>query len=172
MVSGLDGNEIISKVASTGKDLSWLTGSLGFVVGVTQKDATYNQGAGNPYYSNPILVAKDFLSRLGLGGVTIASGYTTTNEWNPNIGAIVNKGTELAIGLAILKAIWPNKYTRAAYDVGFAPALGYGIGRIFDDPPYTSGGASNPQQRGLLANQRGTNLTRNGLPPAGMPWNA
>lgn len=166
MATGMDGNEIISKVSNAGKEYSWLTATGGFVVGVTQKDATYNAGAGTPYYSNPTLVLKDFLSRMGLGGITLAPGYTTVNEFNPNIMAILNTGTYAAVGVWLLEAIWGNKYTRALKNVAFAPLAGYGIGRIFDDPPTTS----KDIQRTIPTGNYNTNA-RNGLPvQTGAAW--
>lgn len=162
----MDGNEIISKVSNAGKEYGWLTATGGFVAGVVAKDSAYNQGAGTPYFSNPTLVLKDFLSRMGIGGVTLAPGYTTVNEFNPNIGAVLNTGTYAAIGVWLLENIWPNKYTRALKNVAFPPLAGYGIGRIFDDPPTTS---SQIQNAILTGNY--TPNARNGLPVSvGTSW--
>jgi hypothetical protein len=131
-----------SMVSRYAGELSWLTGAGGFVWGVTN-DISYGTITGNsaaPYLQR----GSDTLARMtgiqvNLGGGSVKS--TQTQRFNA--ANIINNATFAAIGLYALKELVPNKYTRLIFNLGFAPALGYGVGKGFDDPVSTAANIDN-----------------------------
>jgi hypothetical protein len=164
-VATLQINGIEQKINSAAREMDWLLKAGGFVVGVTQKDQTFNGGL--KYFQDPLLVAKDFLSRMGIGGITLKPGYTTTANLTVNFGAFFNKGLAIAAGVWLAKEFLPSKLTRLAYNVAFDFALWYAIGRIFDDPISSAAQLGNV----IPTANYGPNV-RNGLPVAttGAGW--
>ena len=124
---------MLTKVSNAGKDLSPVTGAVGFWYGVVGK---YKTSGNNPNTAYPFTTqgVSDLIAQIAGKSTAASLGLPTggaDKTFSP--GAVFNKGTGVAILLYAAKEIIPNKYTRMAYNLGFAPALGYGIGRIFDD---------------------------------------
>lgn len=157
----LDVGDMLSKVNQAGKDLAPVTGAVGFIYGVVGK---FKSSGNNPNTSYPFNTqgVSDLIAQIA-GKQTAASLGLPTGSADKvfNLGAVVNKGTGIAIVLALAKDIMPNKYIRLAYNVGFPIAAGYGIGRIFDDQTGAnvgnapSPGRANPN----LAPLQGSNWT-------------
>lgn len=127
------GSEVVSKVSEVGKDFGWLTGSVGFYLGVLQKfDLTQIGKNGYPFSGQGV---SDFLAQT-VGFKLPGFGGTATRTFNP--AAVLNREAAMALGLYFLKEIWPNKYTRAVANIAIPPLAGFALGKIFDDPPYSS----------------------------------
>ena len=142
--------DAITKLSGIGRQLAPITGAAGFIAGVDAKWQAQNAGGTYPFSQQGLADAI-----AGIAGNSTAKmifpTYSGAAQRVFNPIAILNGGTYAAAALAILKHLFPNKYTRLAYNLGFPPAMGYGIGRIFDDPPSQSTSA---------AYNTTTNLTR------------
>ncbi len=156
-------SDAITTLSNVGKQIAPLTGAAGFIAGVDAKWQSQNTGGTYPFSQQGLA---DAIAGIAGPGTTkmIFPAYSgaAVRVFNPI--AVLNTGTYAAVALAILKHLFPNKYTRLAYNLGFPPALGYGIGRIFDDAPSQPASAAYNTQ---------TNLTRTapGLVNSSTPWN-
>lgn len=169
------GSEIEGKISGFGKDFGWLTGSAAFVIGVTSKynpmitsGLSFTQSEGYPFNYQGIGDFVKQVSGIGLPGWSGGAQQT----FNP--GAAFNKETGIAVGLYILEEVWPNKHTRTLKNLLFPPFLGYGLGKVFDDPPYKGG--SGPGGGTIVAHQfpnpSGSNTGRAFAVKTGVPWTA
>ena len=131
---------IEAKINELGKLLAPLTGFAGFLYGVDAKYRTYHTGTSYPFNTFGI---EDMIAQIAGKDVVLAIDPKFSGAANKtfNIGAIFNNGTFGAVAVWGLHEIMPNKYTKLLKNVAFPPLLGYGVGRIFDDP---SPGGSNP----------------------------
>lgn len=169
MALGSMGGDIVSKVSNLGKDLSWLTGTAGFIYGVDAK-FTPTAGPGYPFTTQGIGDVIAGIAGNATAKKILGAAYTGTATQVFNPGAILNHGTYIAVGLYFLKDIWPSKFTKMAYNLGFAPALGYGVGRIFDDPIASSQSLTGPGQNAYPVGNYSSS-SRNGLPVnSGPSW--
>lgn len=167
----LNVGDITSKISSLGKEASPLTGAAGFMMGVTAKFANQNHTAGDMYYP---FSTQGFIDTVGsvTGYKLSISGksFGGTRVFNP--GAVLNQGTFAYVGIKVAKALISNKYLTLLDHVASAPLLGYGVGRVFDDPIASSQsltGFSNSAYP--VANY--SNTARNGMPVGmGSSWNA
>lgn len=156
--------DMITKVSDLGKQLSPITGAAGFIAGVDAKWQSQNAGTTYPFSTQGLADAIAGIAGNSTAKMIFPTYSGAANRvFNPI--AILNTGTYAAVALSLLKHLFPNKYTRLAYNLGFPPALGYGIGRIFDDPP------SQPTSSGYNTSP-GNNLSRaaSSLTNTVQPW--
>jgi hypothetical protein len=114
---------------------------LGFVFGATEANAKSN--ASMNYSSNLAWRIKDTLSNLGIGGVTVAPGYTSVSSFKFRPTGFVNKGLAAAVAVWIYKEA-KLPYHKEIYKAVFPFAVGYSLGGLID-PPTTAigvGGSS------------------------------
>lgn len=127
----IDGNDILAKINEIGKGLQPVTASVGFIYGVVGKYKQYHPNDSYPFSTQGV---SDLIAQIAGKGTAASLGLPTGSaDQTFNPAAVFNKGTAIALILWGAKDFAPNKWTRLAYNVGFAPAAGYGIGRIFDD---------------------------------------
>jgi hypothetical protein len=146
----LDGlNDIPTKIGALGHDLAPVTGFAGFMYGVNAKWKFANPGS-YPFSTQGIYdTIAGVFGKNALHSIFPNAGGVADRTFN--LGAVFNTGTYAAAGIWALHELMPNKWTKLAKDVALAPLLGYGIGRIFDDPmspnvDYTT--AQNPNYAG------------------------
>lgn len=138
-------DSLVSKASELGKDFSLLTGAAGFLYGADAKWLPSNVGSSYPFNSQGIADAIAQVFGKGTAAIIFPNNVSSvTADKTFNLGAVFNKGTGVAALLYLLKEVAPGRYTKLLYNLGFAPALGYGIGRIFDDPPGSTLVASGP----------------------------
>ncbi len=171
MATGLSTvNALESKISAIAGNSMVNAGLLaaGFMMGVTSIDAPGHVGDGTHYPFSTQGVS-DVVARIAGKSTAASFGLPTGNAdrtFKPT--AIINRGTLWAVVLAVANDNAPDgqigRIVRLAYKVGFPYALGYGIGRVFDDPP------SQPTSAGYNDAQTNNLARANALPSASMPW--
>ena len=131
-----------SKVSEWADKLEFPLAAVGFAMGATEA----NPGAN--FYQR----SANFLSALGIGGVTIpgpnGTSYTSVPgqlKFNPT--GFLNKGLAAAVILGVGKDLigtagTAGKIMKVAYDVGEPIAVGYALGGFLDPPPGPLAGAT------------------------------
>lgn len=155
----LDGlTDIPAKIGELGRSLAPVTGLAGFLYGVDAKWMGSNAGTSYPFSTQGLNDAVCQIFGQGTGKAIFGQVGAATRTFN--LGAVMNKGTYGAIGVWALHELMPNKYTKLLKDVALPPLVGYGLGRIFDDPmspnvDYTTGQNQNYAGGGFRAPLRG-----------------
>lgn len=103
---------------------------LGFVFGATEGQAASHSSTSG-YSTNLAWRIKDTLSNLGLGGITVAPGYTSVSAFKFKPTGFLNKGLAAAIGAWIYKEA-KLPYNKEIYKAVFPFGVGYSIGGFFD----------------------------------------
>lgn len=99
---------------------------LGFVWGAS---------SGRTYSSQNQLQARitQTLSNLGIGGITVAQGFTSTSSFKFNPTGFLNKGLAAAVAAWVYKEA-KLPYSREIYKAVFPFGTGYSLGGFFDPP--------------------------------------
>lgn len=164
----------MSTVAKIGREYGWLTGSAAFVVGVTSKYRSQNSG----WYPFNAYGMTDFVAQVF--GRDVAKAMNPS--WNGgasqtfNPGAAINKYTVAALILylaADIDGLPFKRVVKTARDVLVPILAGYGLGKAFDDPPYSqtiTSGAYPTLPAHVYGG--GSNTGRSLMVAPTRPWNA
>src|SRR5712692_3091374 len=133
----------VSDLRAQAKKFEWALLGIGFVYGVTLKDAAFNGPAYNLQWR-----AADFLSHFGIAGVKIGP-YTTKQAFTFNMFGFLNKGFWAALFLEVARNVVPRdgrlgQIAHIVFEIAEPVAIGYSVGGIFD-PPGSPGVSSSSQ---------------------------
>lgn len=167
----------MTTVGRAGREYGWLTGSAAFVVGVTSKWRSSNTS--DPWYPFSTTGMTDFIAQV----FGVEAAHAVNPSWGGgarrtfNLGAGVNKYTVSALILYFLPELWDElpgkKFVKTARDVLVPILAGYGLGKIFDDPPYSqtiTSGAYPTLPAHVYGG--GSNTGRSLMVTPTRPWNA
>ena len=132
-------NDVTSDIGKYGREFAPATFAGGFIYGATN-DISYQGGLS---VGSVLARTQDTIARVTGVQLNLGSGYgKTTQTARFNATNIANGGTYGAIGLEVAYGVSQNRWVKLLKDVFQPPLAGYGIGKAFDDAPFSGGGQS------------------------------